>query len=115
MVRRLEWLGPLSLAGLLLAWASSASAQALGNCKDFSANSTGANGNAPRATEPVEGKPDIKRHRMSGNVEIVCDDTRVYADELEYVDDNDWIYARGHVLFEQPTVRINADSARLNR
>src|SRR5262245_27975298 len=119
MVRRLDIAG-LGLAGLtglvLLASASPASAQALTNCKvPMDANSTGGAVGPAMTTEPVEGKPDVKRNRLAGNVEIVCDDTRIYADEIEWVDDDDWVYARGHVLFEQPTVRINADSARLNR
>src|SRR6185437_425041 len=71
--------------------------------------------NGAATIEPIEGKPNVNRNRVTGNVEIICDDTRVYADEIEFDDDNDWVYARGHVLFEQPTVRINADSARLNR
>lgn len=114
MVRRLGRV-PLGLPGLaallIAAWPSIASAQsqALGNCKAFQANSE-----AP-ASQPIEGKPGVKHNQLSGNVEIICDDTRVYADEIEFDDDNDWVYARGHVLFEQPTVRINADSARLNR
>ena len=114
MVRRLG-LASLGLAsGMLLTLPSAASAQI--SCKaPIVVHSSGAPGVDNMTATPVEGKPNVSVRRLTGNVEIICDDTRIYADEIEYVDDSDWVYARGHVLFEQPTVRINAESARLNR
>ncbi len=107
MIRRLGLVG----AGLVLAcWPSVASAQQpLGNCKNLQIHNTYSQ------KDPVEGKPGVEHNLISGNVEIVCDDTSLYADEVEWWSDNDWVYARGHVLLQEPTIRINADSARLNK
>lgn len=68
-----------------------------------------------RQYNDVPDKPGVKHYHITGDVEIICDDTHVYADELEWTTDNDWVYVRGHVLFEQPSMRINAESARVNR
>lgn len=110
MIRRLGLVG----AGLVLAaWPSVASAQqALGNCKSLVVNSTN-----PRreSVDRGAGQPSVEHYQISGDVEIICDDTRLYADEVEWWGDNDWVYARGHVLLQEPTIRINADSARMNR
>jgi LPS-assembly protein len=65
--------------------------------------------------EQVVDKPGVFHRLLKGNVEIICDDTRLYADEVECITDSEWVYARGHVLFQQPQIRINADSARMNR
>jgi hypothetical protein len=84
----------LAGAGLVLAaWPSVASAQQpLGNCKSFVATSTTSQ---RESVERAAGQPTVEHSQLSGNVEIICDDTRLYADEVEWWGDNDWVYARG--------------------
>ena len=81
----------------------------MNNCKVQSATSV------EQGRQEVAGKPGVFHELAQGNVQIVCDDTRIFADEIEGYTDSDWIYLRGHVLLQEPTIRINADSGRVNR
>jgi LPS-assembly protein len=112
MFRRIARALPAILV-VLLGWPAVAAAQeALDGCKSpIIANYT----TPLREVIKAEGKPDVTHTLLKGNVEIVCDDTRLYADEIEWYSDSEWMYARGHVLLQQPQIRINADSARMNR
>ena len=112
MLRRVARALPAILV-VLLCWPAAAAAQeALDGCKSpIIANQT----TPLREVIKAEGKPDVTHTLLKGNVEIVCDDTRLYADEIEWYSDSEWMYARGHVLLQQPQIRINADSARMNR
>lgn len=58
------------------------------------------------------------RQLLTGpDVQIVCDDTTLFADEIEIVDvdaETRVVHARGNVLLSQPDLRVAADSAELN-
>jgi len=84
------------------------------NCKNFSGH-----WNDPLTMTPVgEAKPGEKqphKNHLSGEVRIDCDDAQIFADEIEWRDDEQTVDIRGHVLFVQPGVRIMADHAIVNR
>jgi len=77
-----------------------------------------------RQTEPMTheliaeakpGEPAIYKNRLSGNVEVDCDDMQLFADEITWRDDEQTVDVRGNVLFVQPGVRVTADHAIVNR
>jgi len=84
------------------------------NCKNFSGH-----WNDPWTRTPVgEAKPDEKqafKNHLSGEVRIDCDDAQIFADEIDWRDDEQTVSITGHVLFVQPGVRIMADHAIVNR
>jgi hypothetical protein len=64
-----------------------------------------------------DARPADDRIVFTGPVEITCDTTKVFADEVEIVEvdaDTRLIYARGNVLFSQPDLRVTAASAEFN-
>jgi LPS-assembly protein len=52
--------------------------------------------------------------KLVGDVEIVKDDTTIYADEAEIFTDRDLLVAKGNVTMTAPTQRISADSLEFN-
>ena len=64
---------------------------------------------------PVADVPNVFEWKFVGSVKIVCDDTTIDADEVHYRDDQDIVYASGHVVFTQKGTRISADRAQLDR
>jgi len=71
------------------------------------------------ASQPVPDKADVLAWTFTGStdipVEIVCDDTTISADEMHYRDDEDIVYASGHVVFRQKGTHVSSDKAELNR
>jgi LPS-assembly protein len=71
--------------------------------------------------EAVEGAPGAFHSRLlkdaasGAPAEIDCDDTKVFADVIEWRTDQDVVHLAGHVVFEQPGLRIYADHAEVNR
>jgi LPS-assembly protein len=110
--RRTRLVALAAVALVAICRPATAEAQALANCKVWKVTGV-------QTTEKVPDKPgvthDLIKGDASGNVEIICDDLRLYADELERYSDSDWIFLRGHVLLQEPTIRINAASGRVNR
>jgi LPS-assembly protein len=52
--------------------------------------------------------------KLTGDVEIDKDDTKIFADEVEIFTDRDLLLARGNVTVTTPTQRISADSLEFN-
>jgi hypothetical protein len=66
---------------------------------------------APRPDDP----PDMAQPwTTSGNVTIVCDDSQLFADEIEYYEDTKIVKARGHVNFIDGNQRITAERLEFN-
>jgi LPS-assembly protein len=63
----------------------------------------------------VDGNPNVHEGRLVGDVQIDCDDTTIFADEVHWRDDSDLVFASGHVVFQQQATRISADRAEMNR
>jgi len=103
------------LGGLLLTVSAPASAQdnPLSSCKVSRMTKI------EFASKPVSDKPDVLAWTFTGStdipVEIVCDDTTISADEMHYRDDEDIVYASGHVVFRQKGTHVSSDKAELNR
>jgi LPS-assembly protein len=71
--------------------------------------------------QPVEGATGVfaskllKDSASGAPAEIDCDDTKVFADLIEWRTDDNLVHLRGHVVFDRPDVRIYADHADVNR
>jgi LPS-assembly protein len=65
--------------------------------------------------EPVPERPEVKWSLLAGSVEIQCDDTFIFADEVEWFSDQDIVHVRGNLLFIQGDLRIFATRAEINR
>jgi len=66
-------------------------------------------------SDPVADAANVLAWKFVGSVKVVCDDTTIDADELHYRDDQDIVYASGHVVFTQKGTRVSAERAELNR
>jgi lipopolysaccharide assembly outer membrane protein LptD (OstA) len=64
---------------------------------------------------PVEGKPGVTKSTMTGDITIICDDTKIFANKIETFSDSPMVLASGDVNFEQPGLQIFADRAEINR
>jgi LPS-assembly protein len=64
-------------------------------------------------TEPVEGGG--LRFRLTGNVEIPCQGSTIYADEVVYDDRTQEVHATGHVVLNQPDLTVYAERAVFHR
>ncbi|MFI5177964.1 MAG: LPS-assembly protein LptD [Vicinamibacterales bacterium] len=105
----------LAVGILLPAAAYAQGGEPLGNCKkNFSVQQ-----NEPLTHVPVAdtkpGEPVAYKNRLSGDVRVDCDDMQVFADEIEWRDDEQTVSLKGHVLFVEPGVRVYADHAIVNR
>jgi LPS-assembly protein len=60
-------------------------------------------------------RPGAKRSIRRLDVQIVCDDSTIFADEVVWESDTEILTATGHVLFEQKGVRVQANRAEFNR
>ena len=56
----------------------------------------------------------VHEWRLRGSVQIVCDDTTLFAEEMHGRDDADVFYASGDVTFQQQGTRIFAQRAEIN-
>ncbi len=65
--------------------------------------------------DPIPDRPDAWRITFTGPVELVCNDTRVFADEVVYETDSADVELTGNVTLEQPELRVFAERAHLNR
>ncbi len=65
--------------------------------------------------DPKPGEPRVFKNVLNGDVRIDCDDMQIFADHIEWRDDEETVAITGHVLFVQPGVRISADHAIVNR
>jgi LPS-assembly protein len=113
MVRTIRAL--VVLAGVLApAVAYAQDAQPLSKCKSFSAHQ-----NVPmthtQIAEASGDQPAVFKNTLMGDVQINCDDMQVFADTIEWRDDEQTVSLTGNVLFVQPGVRIYADHAIVNR
>ena len=104
-------IGCAALLCALLMWPATATAQSnpFGSCGAddpfrFLGNSR----------EPIDGRPDASRITLTGPVEIVCNDLRLFADQVIYETDSGHILATGNVTLEQPDLRVFAERAELN-
>ncbi|HUL71973.1 MAG TPA: putative LPS assembly protein LptD [Vicinamibacterales bacterium] len=104
----------LAVGLLLPAAAYAQGGEPLGNCKSLTVQQ-----DEPMTHELIaEAKPDapaVYKNRLAGNVRIDCDDTQLFADLIEWRDDEQTVAITGHVLFVQPGVRVSADHAIVNR
>lgn len=103
------------VAGLLAPTAAYAQdSQPLSKCKSFSAHQ-----NVPMThTQIAEAKgdqPAVFKNTLQGDVQINCDDMQIFADTIEWRDDEQTVSLTGNVLFVQPGVRVYADHAIVNR
>ena len=80
---------------------ASAQDNPLGNCRTGTISKTGVSVTADGSGLYVD------------NVRIVCDDTILYADVVQWK--GDIVTARGHVLLDDRGLRVNADQMELNR
>jgi hypothetical protein len=67
------------------------------------------------ATEPVPGRPDGTRTRLTGNVVIPCGDMTLFADEVVYDRTTNLVEAFGHVNVQDKDLQIYGDHAIMNR
>lgn len=65
-------------------------------------------------SEAIAGRPGAFRTTLAGPVVIVCNDLRVFADEIVHDSDTGLILASGNVTLEQPDLRVYAERAELN-
>ncbi len=85
------------------------------NCKKlFSARSTEPASHV-LVNEPKAGEPEVYKNRVAVDVRVDCDDMQLFADEIEWRDDEQTVSIKGHVLFTEPGVRVQADHAIMNR
>jgi hypothetical protein len=85
------------------------------NCKKlFSARSTEPASHV-LVGEPKPGEPEVHKNRVAVDVRVDCDDMQLFADEIEWRDDEQTVSIKGHVLFTEPGVRVQADHAIMNR
>jgi LPS-assembly protein len=63
----------------------------------------------------VDGETDVHEGRLVGDVQIDCDDSTLFADEVHWREDSDMVFASGNVVFQQGTTRISADRAEMDR
>jgi lipopolysaccharide assembly outer membrane protein LptD (OstA) len=107
---------PILLLAFIALVPSAARAQGTNplDCKNFTGH-----WNDPWTRTPVgDPKPDEKqafKNHLSGEVRIDCDDSQIFADEIDWRDDEQTVSIKGHVLFVQPGVRVMADHAIINR
>jgi LPS-assembly protein len=85
----------------ILLWASTAAAQV--SIAGFD-----------RVAAYTQEKLGEKHYQLSGSVELEGRDTRIYADTIEYFEDEERAVARGNVVVEQGPNRIAADRAEFN-
>jgi LPS-assembly protein len=65
--------------------------------------------------EPIEGRPGNWRYVFEGApVVVVCDDTILQANKIEWESDTHAIRATGEVTLQQPTLTLSADRAELD-
>ena len=107
---------PALLLASIVLLPSSAHAQGTNplDCKNF----TGHWNDPWTRTQVGEAKPGEKpafKNHLSGEVRIDCDDSQIFADEIDWRDDEQTVSIKGHVLFVQPGVRVMADHAIVNR
>lgn len=101
-------------AAMCLAWPAPADAQeAFLACATSSVQYKG--GPDTGYNKAVEGKPGVTRTLLQDSVVIRCDETTLFADEVESTSDDDIVHARGNVLLVQPGMRIYAERADLNK
>jgi LPS-assembly protein len=67
-----------------------------------------------RALEPGDPAGTPQPWTASGNVTIICDDSQLFADEIEYYEDTKVVKARGHVNFIDGSQRISAERLEFN-
>ena len=93
-----------------MAHAQGQSASAFENCKSAGVENTLATGSISL------GDPE-KGILIAGTGKLIvrCDDTTIYADELEVSDKDRKVRARGNITFEQPGLRITAAAMELDR
>lgn len=71
--------------------------------------------------EAVEGAPGVFHSKLlkdsasGAPAEVDCDDTKVFADVIEWRTDEEVVHLSGHVVFDRPDVRIYGDRAEVNR
>jgi LPS-assembly protein len=100
----------LTIVAALLLWPALARAQGdspFSNCKFSTTLKEGADNALLPGT-------DVHEWRLRGSVTIICDDTKLDADEVHWRDDSDIFYANGNVVFQQQGTRISADRAEIN-
>ncbi len=105
----------LTVGVLLPAAAYAQGSEPLSSCKkNFSAHQNDPMRHEP-VGEPKPGEPRVFKNTLNGDVRIDCDDMQIFADRIEWRDDEQTVTITGHVLFVQPGVRILADHAIVNR
>jgi LPS-assembly protein len=85
----------------------------VGNCKKWSSQQN--EQSRVTVTEAKPGEPAAYKNRLAGEVRIDCDDMQLFADEIEWRDDEQTVSLKGNVLFVEPGVRVMADHAIVNR
>jgi LPS-assembly protein len=107
------------LALFLLSLPAVAAAQAAGpdmlTCRSLHHTSVEPGQHEPVPSRQVPGGPAVFHNVMSRGVVVLCDNVQVFADEIEWYDDEVIVHIRGNVLFVQPGLTIFADHADLNR
>jgi lipopolysaccharide assembly outer membrane protein LptD (OstA) len=102
--------GPLLLCALLATLAPDrAQAQATAGVSMFESCKTG--DALYRELEYDRARPD--RITLRGSVQLACDDTRLFADEV--IRDGSLIIATGHVVFSQKDLYVSAERAEIDR
>src|SRR5205807_1412112 len=62
----------------------------------------------------MESVPETHSWKLTGQVEVECEQVKFFADALEYFTDTDRILATGNVVFTNPEGRISAEEVDFN-